>query len=133
MAEFTIPKHGEICWRELATRDLSAAKEFYTALFGWKLEESKVSPGHGYQEIHMGDKAVGGMMEINEAWGPNPPPSHWTSYIAVDNADETVQKIVDNGGSVHVPPFDAPGVGRMSIVADPSGANFSIIQFVAPA
>jgi predicted enzyme related to lactoylglutathione lyase len=129
MAEFTVPKNGEICWRELATKDLKAAMPFYEQMFGWKLEASKVAPNVGYYEIHTGDKAVGGMMEINEAWGENPPPSHWTSYVAVDSADETVQKIVENGGSVRVPPFDAPGVGRMSIVADPSGAGFSIIQF----
>ena len=30
-----------------------------------------------------------------------------------------------------VPPFDAPGVGRMAMVADPSGADFAIIQFAA--
>jgi uncharacterized protein len=132
MAEFTIPKHGEICWRELATKDLSKAMSFYKDLFGWDLVESKVSPGMGYQEIHFGDKSVGGMMEINEAWGENPPPSHWTSYVAVDNCDETVKKIEENGGSVRVPPFDAPGVGRMSMVADPSGAGFSIIQFTMP-
>jgi uncharacterized protein len=131
MAEFTVPKNGEICWRELATKDLKAAMPFYEQMFGWKLEASKVAPDVGYFEIHQGDKAVGGMMEINEAWGENPPPSHWTSYVAVDNADETVQKIVENGGSIRVPPFDAPGVGRMSIVADPSGAGFSIIQFAA--
>lgn len=132
MAEFTIPKSGEICWRELATKDLTAAKEFYTALFGWTLEPSKVSTAADYFEIHSGGAAVGGMMEINEAWGPTPPPSHWTSYVAVDNVDETVQKIVENGGSVCVPAFDAPGVGRMSMVADPSGAGFSIIQFETP-
>lgn len=132
MAEFTIPKQGTICWRELATKDLGKAMPFYEQMFGWKLEASKVAPNMGYYEIHIGDKAMGGMMEITEAWGDNPPPSHWTSYIAVDNADETVQKIVENGGSIRVPPFDAPGVGRMSIVADPSGAGFSIIQFAAP-
>ena len=54
-------------------------------------------------------------------------------YRAVKNTDETVEKIKANGGSVKVPPFDAPGVGRMSVVADPSGAAFSVIQFAAPA
>ena len=132
MAEFEIPKNGQICWRELATRDLPAAKSFYSDLFGWNLEKSKVSTADDYFEIHIDSKAVGGMLEINEKWGENPPPSHWTSYVAVDNVDETVQKIVENGGSVRVPPFDAPGVGRMSMVADPSGAGFSIIQFGMP-
>ena len=132
MAQFDIPKPGEICWRELATKDLSKALEFYSALFGWKLEQTKLSQIE-YKEIIIDGVAYGGMMAIDENWGPEPPPSHWNNYIAVENADETVEKIKANGGSIKVPPFDAPGVGRMSVVADPSGAAFSVIQFAAPA
>jgi|KBSMisStandDraft_5_1062788.scaffolds.fasta_scaffold20505_4 predicted enzyme related to lactoylglutathione lyase len=132
MAQFDIPKPGEICWRELATKDLPAALEFYSKLFGWKLEQTKVSQME-YKEIIVDGVAYGGMMAIDENWGPEPPPSHWNTYVAVKNTDETVEKIKANGGSVKVPPFDAPGVGRMSVVADPSGAAFSVIQFAAPA
>jgi uncharacterized protein len=132
MAEFDIPKPGEICWRELRTKDLPAAVEFYSKLFGWTMEQSKVTPMQ-YKEIVTDGKAAGGMMPIDEKWGPEPPPSHWASYIAVENADDTAAKITANGGSVRVPPFDAPGVGRMAMVADPSGADFAIIQFQAPA
>ena len=132
MAQFDIPKPGEICWRELATKDLPKALEFYSALFGWTLEQTKVSQIE-YKEIQIDGVAYGGMMAIDESWGPEPPPSHWNNYIAVENADETVEKIKANGGTIKVPPFDAPGVGRMSVVADPSGAAFSVIQFAAPA
>ena len=132
MAQFEIPKPGEICWRELATKDLAAAIEFYTKLFGWKLEQSKLAQ-MDYKEIQMDGVSVGGMMAIDENWGPEPPPSHWGTYVAVSNADETVEKIKANGGSVKMAPFDAPGVGRMAMVADPSGAPFSIIQFTSPA
>jgi len=132
MAQFDIPQPGEICWRELATKDLPAALEFYSKLFGWKLEQTKVSQME-YKEIIVDGVAYGGMMAIDENWGPEPPPSHWNTYVAVKNTDETVEKIKANGGSVKVPPFDAPGVGRMSVVADPSGAAFSVIQFAAPA
>ena len=117
-----------ICWRELRTKDLDAATEFYTKMFGWTIEQSKVTP-MAYKEIVLEGTAVGGIMPIDEKWGPQPPPSHWASYIAVANADETAEKIKANGGSVRVPPFDAPGVGRMAMVADPAGADFSIIQF----
>ena len=86
-----------------------------------------------YKEIVIDGSAAGGMMPIDEKWDPDPPPSHWASYIAVENADETTEKITANGGSIKVPPFDAPGVGRMAMVADPSGADFAIIQFAAPA
>jgi uncharacterized protein len=131
MAEFTIPQHGEFCWRELHTQKFDEAKTFYKEMFGWKLEQSKMSP-MTYDEIHIGEKAIGGMMPINEHWGENweKIPPHWQTYIAVDNADETVEKIKQMGGGVCVPPFDAPGVGRMSVVSDPAGATFSIIQFV---
>ena len=130
MAEFTIPKPGEICWRELATKNLAKAMDFYSSLFGWSLQQTKVSP-MDYKEIIIDGIAYGGMMEINESWGENPPPSHWNSYIAVESADETVDNIKANGGEVKVPPFDAPGVGRISIASDPSGAPFAIIQFAA--
>lgn len=128
MAEFEIPSHGTICWRELATHDLSRAKEFYSAMFGWKLEQSKVTQTQ-YSEIHIDGKAAGGMMAIDENWGPEPPPSFWGTYVAVTNADETVEKITKNGGSITHGPFDIPGVGRIAMVADPCGVPFSIIQF----
>lgn len=132
MAEFTVPKHGEICWRELTTQNLSQAKEFYQGLLGWNLEQSKVS-NMNYDEIHVGDTAIGGMMQIDEQWGEDWEniPAHWMTYIAVESCDEIVEKIKTNGGGVCVPPFDAPGVGRMSVVNDPSGATFSVIQFVS--
>lgn len=131
MAEFNIPQPGEICWRELATKDLQKAMEFYSKMFGWTLEQTKVTP-MDYKEIIMDGTAYGGMMQIDENWPPEVP-SHWNSYIAVANADETAKKITDNGGSVRVPPFDAPGVGRIAIAADPGGAAFAIIQFAQPA
>jgi predicted enzyme related to lactoylglutathione lyase len=41
----------------------------------------------------------------------------------------TVELKGQKGGQIHVPPFDAKGVGRMAMVADPSGAAFAIVQF----
>jgi len=131
MADFKIPNPGEFCWRELATRDLPAASEFYSKLFGWTLEQSKLTET-AYKEIVIDGAAVGGMMAIDEAWGPEPPPSHWNNYVSVENADETAAKITANGGTIRVPPFDAPGVGRMAMVSDPAGAAFSIIQLKMP-
>ena len=132
MAEFTIPEHGTICWRELTSTNVEAAKPFYQQLFGWTIEQSQVTGNIPYSEIHIDGKAVGGMMKIDEQWGENwdKIPAHWMTYIAVDNCDETVEKIKVNGGGVCVPPFDAPNVGRMSVVNDPGGATFSVIQFV---
>jgi len=73
------------------------------------------------------------MMPIDEKWGDDPPPSHWTAYVAVADADATAGKIKANGGSMRQEPFDAPGVGRIGLCNDPSGAGFAIIQFAQPA
>jgi len=130
MADFEIPNAGEICWRELRSKNLPAAIEFYSKLFGWSMEQTKTSEME-YKEIILDGTATGGMMGMDDPeWGELP--SHWATYIAVESADETAARITANGGAVHVPPFDAPGVGRMAMVADPSGANFAIIQFVQP-
>lgn len=132
MAEMTMPKHGEICWQELNTKNLEQAKNFYGELLGWNLEQSKNSPVP-YLEIHLGDRAQGGMMEISRDWGENweKIPSAWMTYIAVDDVDATIEKINLNGGSICVAPFDAPGVGRLAVVKDPSGTAFSIIKLAA--
>ena len=131
MAEFNIPVPGTICWRELATKDLEKAADFYRQMFGWNIEQSKVTP-MAYREIHVDGNARGGMMQIDENWPPNVP-SHWQSYVAVTNADETCEKIKAEGGTVMHGPFDAPNIGRMAMCQDPSGAAFAIIQFTAPA
>ena len=131
MAEFNIPKSGEICWRELASQDLDTAKSFYKSLFGWDVQPSKLTEVQ-YNEIHQGGQAVGGMMAIDKNWGDPLPPSHWTTYISVDDVDNTVEKITANGGSLKMPAFDAPNVGRIAYVNDPAGAHFAVIQFVKP-
>ena len=131
MAEFIPPKHGTVCWRELQTKDLAAARAFYKELIGWDLQQSKVTEME-YTEIHAGDTAQGGMMEINEGFGEGWEniPAHWGTYIAVDDCDAAFEAVKENGGQVFCPPFDAPNVGRMCMVADPAGAHFSMIEFI---
>jgi len=38
----TVTTHapGTFCWPELSTPDPAAAKQFYTALFGWQFKDS---------------------------------------------------------------------------------------------
>lgn len=131
MAEFIPPPHGTVCWRELQTQKLADCRDFYRDLLGWHFEQSKASPVE-YPEIHVAGKAVGGLLEINSGWGEGWEniPSHWATYIAVEDCDATHEAIKANGGSVICPPFDAPNVGRICIASDPQGATFLVIQFV---
>ena len=117
--------HGSICWTELATSDLEAAKKFYGELLGWKLEGSQ-SAGMNYTEIVVGDKHVGGMFQITEECGDISP--SWRSYVAVDDVDAAARRTAELGGKVVMEPMDIPNVGRFCIISDPAGATISLIK-----
>jgi hypothetical protein len=66
---------------------------------------------------------------IGDQWQGIPP--HWSIYFAVENCEQTVEKAKGLGGSVHVPPTDIPNVGKFSVLGDPQGAVFQVIQLGA--
>jgi hypothetical protein len=49
-------------WVELATNDVAAAKNFYTAVFGWKHDSYGDVDAGGYTESKLGDRSVAGIM-----------------------------------------------------------------------
>jgi uncharacterized protein len=143
-----VNEHGSVNFNGLNTRDVAGAKDFYGSLFGWTTldlggAEMWTLPGYG---DHL-EKDDPGLRERNAEYGGpsgfedvvatiNPigddqpdTPAHWSVTFAVDDADAVAEKAGELGGTVVVPPFDAPWV-RMTIVSDPQGATFIASQFV---
>jgi predicted enzyme related to lactoylglutathione lyase len=125
MAKHEMPESGTFCWNELATKDLAAAKKFYTELLGWQLKESNAA-GMVYNEIVVGDEHVGGLYQMTPEDGDAP--SHWMSYVAVEDVDAKAKLAAELGGKVCVPPTDIPNVGRFCVITDPTGATFSLVK-----
>ena len=50
-------------------------------------------------------------------------PETWMSYLAVDDVDARVKKATGAGAMLMRPIFDVPGVGRIAILREPSGAS----------
>jgi len=115
---------GSFCWHELATRESEAAKTFFANLLGWEYEENPAAPTP-YAIIKNHGQQNGGIMQMDEQWGEAPP--HWMVYFSVDDIDQSVNTLQELGGTVRVPPFEIP-VGRISVVSDPQGGTFTIIQ-----
>ena len=113
-----------LCWNELMTTDIEAARTFYQSLFDWTL---KISPG--YTEAHVGERAVGGLMQIAPEMEGMPP--HWQPYFAVDDCDGTLRKAQSLGVKNHFGPMDIDKVGRFAVIEDPQGATFAVIQLTA--
>jgi predicted enzyme related to lactoylglutathione lyase len=117
---------GAISWNELNTRDLAGAKSFYGALFDWGFEDIEMEDAGTYTSFKLGDRMVGGILDLNERGVPDEVPPHWQVYFAVEDTDATIDKAKQNGGGVMLEPVDVPA-GRFAILADPQGASFGVI------
>lgn len=125
MSERTSYEPGTPCWIDLGTPDQDAAAEFYGALFGWSVEaDENAEETGGYRVATLRDKAIGGVMKLMEE---GQPPA-WSTYICVSDADATVAKAREAGGNVVVEPMDVLDYGRMSFIADPTGAFIGLWQ-----
>jgi predicted enzyme related to lactoylglutathione lyase len=116
---------GSICWNELATADVARAGAFYTSLLGWSAETRPMG-GASYTMFAHEGAPRGGMMAIAPEWGPVPP--NWLVYFAVSDCGGQTALAQSLGGSVRVPPTDVAGVGRFSVLADPQGAVFAVME-----
>jgi predicted enzyme related to lactoylglutathione lyase len=139
---------GSLNFNGLNTRDVAGARSFYGSVFGWQTlamdggAEMWTLAGYGdFIECHHPGlrerwAQVGApegfedvVATINPIADDQPDtPPHWSVTFATDDADATAAKAAALGGTVIVPPFDAPWV-RMTVVADPQGATFIASTF----
>src|SRR5262249_30572385 len=111
---------------ELHSNDLKKAREFYTKLFDWKLEDIPMPGGGGaYTMISVGQQGTGGGMMANQAPGT---PSHWLAYVGVDDVAAATKKAKQLGATVMVDVMPVGEFGSMSIIVDPSGAALGLWQ-----
>jgi predicted enzyme related to lactoylglutathione lyase len=115
---------GALTWNENMSRAYDANMAFYRDVFGYDYGDMSAD-GFRYATLKVGGEDVGGIGEL----GPELPaeiPANWTAYFAVQDADGTVAKATELGGSLLRPAWDTP-YGRMAVVADDQGAAFAII------
>src|SRR4051794_38404846 len=115
---------GVPCWVDTAQPDAQAAAEFYGGLFGWQLENRMPPDAPGaYFEATLDGGTVAAVGSQNAPGDPV-----WTTYVAVESADATAERVRANGGTVVSEPFDVFDAGRMAAFEDPEGAAFSVWQ-----
>lgn len=122
----TVDSHppGSFAWVELATTDQEQAKQFYAPLFGWSHTDLPMGPGQVYTLFQIGDRAAAAGFQIKPEEAAIPP--HWHIYVSVESADTAVARARELGGNIIEGPFDVSTFGRMAVIADPTGAVFSI-------
>jgi len=121
---------GFLVWNELNTHDPAAATAFYGGLLGWAPRTGAEGGSLPTTTFVLGDRMVGGLIEIQPEWGEVPP--HWLPYFAVAAIDDAVATIRERGGTVHAGPQPSP-YGRIAICEDPQGAAFGVFEATAAA
>lgn len=115
-------------WVDAQVDDVPAAATFYTALFGWELQDAGPEAG-GYHMALLQGSPVAGIGPKPDTAAPMP--SVWSTYFAVNDADATAARITEAGGRLMMPPFDVMDQGRMSVAFDTAGAAFGLWQPMA--
>lgn len=119
-------RHGMIWWSELMTRDGAKARAYYETVAGWTFSTMPMG-GSDYLLASIGEKPVAGIMDISAMPDMAGVPVDWFTYIAVDDVEKAVAQTREAGGQVMRDVFEVPGIGRIAIVADPTGAAVGIM------
>ncbi len=102
---------------ELLSKDPAKVSAFYAELFGWTIQHR---PELNYRIVETGSQGGinGGIMrpECEGTW-----PGNMTVYIAVDDLAAYRKRIVAAGGKILVEEQAVPGMGALSLFADPDG------------
>jgi predicted enzyme related to lactoylglutathione lyase len=110
-------------------KDPSAARRFYSEVVGWQIDEHPpVGSTMDYRMISAGDGLVGGVFTLTEAMCQQGASPCWMMYLGVDDVDACIATITSSGGTLHLPAFDIPNVGRIAMVSDPQGAVFYVMR-----
>ncbi len=117
------PLPGKFVWFEHVSREPRKAQAFYGEVLGWKISPHPMGDTT-YEMIDAGGAMIGGYAEPSR----KDQPSHWISYVSVEDVDAAAGKAAARGGAVVAAPFDIPGIGRMARVADPQGAELCLFH-----
>jgi len=111
---------------ELSVTDMQAARDFYSAAFGW----SFVTYGDGYSGIRTAAEAdgeeAGGLTLADEVTRGGP-----LVLLYSDDLDDTLTRVTAAGGTLVNGPYDFPG-GRRFHFLDPSGNELGVWSTQAP-
>ena len=98
-----------ICFVELPSTDLAISRSFYSALFGWEIEEV---PDLNYLLFTAKDGIRGGFRKVSHI-SPDP---GVIACIAVEDINETLDRVESLGGTTLMPRTPLPD--RSGFIAD---------------
>ncbi len=119
---------GCFIWDDLRSPNPDGAREFYTAVFGFRTEPlpAEMGAGNGYQTYAFPDESwpLGGMGPM---MGDADAAPHWLAYFQVRDIVAALEFVESTGGRIERRDFETP-FGRMAAIRDPQGSRLWIMQ-----
>lgn len=138
---------GSWNWSDLEADDPAGAERFYGAVFGWRTLSMDLGgaemtmwclPGYGdhlatldptLRERHAEPGVPEGFSDaVGWLRAPDGGPPGWAVTFAVDDPDEVAERAVALGGQVVVAASNA-GPTRLAVIAEPTGATFTVSSY----
>jgi predicted enzyme related to lactoylglutathione lyase len=115
-------------WIELNGRDLILLTDFYVNVFGWKVSNEQTVQGYKFRIFSTNGIPRQKNISRFGIWqNPNKQYKCVLVYIWVDNIDNTISKIKQNGGKILESKNDV-GPGYRVVFSDPEGNIFALFE-----
>lgn len=120
---------------EIPADDTARARAFYEKIFGWKTTDWPMADAAPYIGLHTGpvdenNKIMetgfinGGMFQRGQDFPITAP----TVAVVVDDIDATIEKVKNEGGSVHMEKKNVGGMGLYAYIKDTEGNIIGVWQ-----
>jgi uncharacterized protein len=112
---------------EILGPDGPSVVAFYRELFGWELRQVPMTGYQAYAFLPQPDEGIGGGVGQLDPADPAGP-SMVTIYIQVEDPGATLDRAVQAGATVSLPPTDIDGVGTIARFRDPHGNVIGLVR-----
>lgn len=121
------PNTGEWNWFELFSLAPKDSSDFYHRVFGYDVKPDMRVDRSPHLLLSKDDHPRAGMASLPVSKDSKP---GWMGSVRVADIEATAAKAVKLGGKILIAPRPAAQGSRFAVVADPSGAAISLVQYI---
>lgn len=118
-------KIGRVGWFDLTVDNATSLSKFYSKVVGWTPQGMDMG---GYEDYLMNDPESGETLAgVCHARGVNADlPPQWLMYIGVENLEESLKAVEEEGGKVLGEKRSDGKGGYYCLIQDPAGAHMVV-------